>query len=561
MWADGAGSGSVDGGGKRRWSSPLKVAQCRARCLQRFSGGPSRDAVCMQGPDCFMCWENCELLQSNYAVWGAMCTQKGICFPGCQQACKFHREQDTSKGGSNRQMEPVVHTQGHQVVQMVIPEINEGDNIPLPLVRWPPYRGPARSRKDNVVYVLMTRQMGAKSWTQVTQTVDLEARLVNTALSVKHLDIRVMVVDPEGLVTIYSPAETEEGPRISFKEGPPSLSTTTPGPSTPTSLPAAGAGMQKQRNWPLVIREDVTSPLDDAQLALLFPTASAEQVAAAIAQQQQPLKPPSPSGGPLSDRWMLREVSLIHQGVLVIAEVSWEERRGARVYLVTWEVDGGGLKGNLFTHTTSVTLSLWPLTLYHIQVEVVSHILGDSQPPDRSEVMHLDTRKANPVVFTSDTRHQQAPAPLSGEREKGSDWGAGKEVLVGSAAALTAFVLLFAIVIGFAGVWRRRGRPCGEVPWPADKSTAFEGDDGSGKGRLLESNASLSFVRSLSEALARVRRKEWRSWATPGLSAGLPSGITTVSGHPEAGDPHQWPPHPDAFLWEAERRARIEVQV
>nr|CAD7439232.1 unnamed protein product [Timema bartmani] len=26
-----------------------------------------------------LCWENCELLQSNFPVWGAMCSNKGIC--------------------------------------------------------------------------------------------------------------------------------------------------------------------------------------------------------------------------------------------------------------------------------------------------------------------------------------------------------------------------------------------------------------------------------------------------------------------------------------------------
>ena len=66
--------------------------------------------------------------------------------------------------------------------------------------------------------------------------------------------------------------------------------------------------------------------------------------------------------------WELREVSLIHQKVLVIAEVAWEPRVTRGVYLVTWEVDGGGLKGNLFTDSTCVTLSLWPDTIYHIQV-------------------------------------------------------------------------------------------------------------------------------------------------------------------------------------------------
>lgn len=70
-----------------------------------------------------------------------------------------------------------------------------------------------------------------------------------------------------------------------------------------------------------------------------------------------------------SEVWNLREVSMIHQKVLVIAEVAWDARQVHRpAYLVTWEIDGGGLKGNLFTDTTCVTLSLWPDTAYLIQV-------------------------------------------------------------------------------------------------------------------------------------------------------------------------------------------------
>jgi len=60
---------------------------------------------------------------------------------------------------------------------------------------------------------------------------------------------------------------------------------------------------------------------------------------------------------------------MIHQKVLVIAEVAWDARQVHRpAYLVTWEIVGGGLKGNLFTDTTCVTLSLWPDTAYLIQV-------------------------------------------------------------------------------------------------------------------------------------------------------------------------------------------------
>lgn len=36
--------------------------------------------------------------------------------------------------------------------------------------------------------------------------------------------------------------------------------------------------------------------------------------------------------------------------------------------LVTWDVLGGGLMGNLLTDVPEVQLSLWPQTVYHIQV-------------------------------------------------------------------------------------------------------------------------------------------------------------------------------------------------
>lgn len=66
----------------------------------------------------------------------------------------------------------------------------------------------------------------------------------------------------------------------------------------------------------------------------------------------------------------LRIVSLIHQKSLVIAELKWDETGGNpnQDYLITWELAGGGLKGHLVTDSTSVTLSLWPGTTYQIEV-------------------------------------------------------------------------------------------------------------------------------------------------------------------------------------------------
>ncbi|ETN66765.1 hypothetical protein AND_001443, partial [Anopheles darlingi] len=36
--------------------------------------------------------------------------------------------------------------------------------------------------------------------------------------------------------------------------------------------------------------------------------------------------------------------------------------------LVSWEISGGGLTGNLLTETFKVELSLWPNTKYHVHV-------------------------------------------------------------------------------------------------------------------------------------------------------------------------------------------------
>ncbi|KAE8741427.1 hypothetical protein FOCC_FOCC013027 [Frankliniella occidentalis] len=109
--------------------------------------------------------------------------------------------------------------------------------------------------------------------------------------------------------------------------------------------------------------------------------------------------------------WQLREDSLIHQKVLVIAELSWAPRGPhGGVYLVTWEVDGGGLKGNLFTDSTHVTLSLWPDTVYHVQVELVS----DSKPgPAQSASLVVDTRHAVPSTLGSRGPTASSRIPLS----------------------------------------------------------------------------------------------------------------------------------------------------
>lgn len=148
--------------------------------------------------------------------------------------------------------------------------------------------------------------------------------------------LRVLVVDPQGLVTIYSPDE---------------------------------ASVRENKKKKKTINTEIKATTSKSTLT------------------------------DVATPWTLREVSLIHQKVLVIGEIAWEPKTTRGVYLVTWEVDGGGLKGNLFTDSTCVTLSLWPDTVYHIQVELVSKNPGVDNL--KSEMMDLDTGRAQKVTTQS----------------------------------------------------------------------------------------------------------------------------------------------------------------
>lgn len=165
--------------------------------------------------------------------------------------------------------------------------------------------------------------------------------------------------------------------------------------------------------------------------------------------------------------WVLHEISLIHQKVLVIGEISWEAKTNRGVYLVTWEVDGGGLKGNLFTDSTCVTLSLWPDTIYHIQVELVSRTPGVENL--KSEMMDLDTGRAQKVS----TESQEDLNLMSPEEREQVDFNSpllsvlvsavrgdktrqsyhNFELIMGSCAAILLFSILLTIMF-----WRCRRR-------------------------------------------------------------------------------------------------------
>lgn len=59
---------------------------------------------------------------------------------------------------------------------------------------------------------------------------------------------------------------------------------------------------------------------------------------------------------------------MVRDGSLTSADITWASFDEPSQCLVTWEVSGGGLMGNLLTDTPDAQLSLWPDTMYRVQV-------------------------------------------------------------------------------------------------------------------------------------------------------------------------------------------------
>lgn len=68
------------------------------------------------------------------------------------------------------------------------------------------------------------------------------------------------------------------------------------------------------------------------------------------------------------DTWSLSVQSMVRDNSLVSTNIAWTATNSPSDCLVTWEVSGGGLIGNLLTQSSNVELSLWPETKYRIQV-------------------------------------------------------------------------------------------------------------------------------------------------------------------------------------------------
>jgi len=389
---------SVTRAGPQDLGSPIRIAQCRAICLDKFVRNDRHETLCQQDPDCFTCWENCGLLQDNPTVWSRICSQPSVCFPGCLQACQFFHNADLP------QKDAVMPTSAEPSVQLV------GN-----LATWPRPSVNSKREKERLVYAVIQKQSSGR-WRQIIQTAEERCFLPlgETPASATG-NLRVLAVSGRGLVALYRPENEDSSTENSIAA---------PLPNDDVIVDAH--------------RSDVTDADD-----------------------------PSPD---TPTQWKLREVSLIHQKVLVIAEVAWpiqqlprgveqsppaaptssssaveeeEEEDQSADYLVTWEVDGGGLKGHLYTDATSVTLSLWPETVYHIQVDLVtsSSAVGVAT---RSAPLTIDTHKA-PLVTS-----EQRPLPAAPLIDRSATGGRRMEatVGVGAAAGISLFLLVLAAAVG-----------------------------------------------------------------------------------------------------------------
>ncbi|XP_055297615.1 uncharacterized protein LOC129566087 isoform X2 [Sitodiplosis mosellana] len=95
------------------------------------------------------------------------------------------------------------------------------------------------------------------------------------------------------------------------------------------------------------------------------------------------------------DTWSLSVQSMVRDNSLVSTNIAWTATNSPSDCLVTWEVSGGGLIGNLLTQSSNVELSLWPETKYRVQVTCKNK---QSEEISRSLPLTLDTNKAVVMV-------------------------------------------------------------------------------------------------------------------------------------------------------------------
>ncbi|EDV46297.1 transmembrane protein fend [Drosophila erecta] len=108
----------------------------------------------------------------------------------------------------------------------------------------------------------------------------------------------------------------------------------------------------------------------------------------------------------------LRILKAQRQESLVLTDIGWDEMiaNSSRQCLITWEVSGGGLIGNLLTDTARAELSLWPDTVYNIQVKCKHKLTGLMR---RSIKLNVDTSQLVGTTTTTTTTTTTSGTPRS----------------------------------------------------------------------------------------------------------------------------------------------------
>ncbi|XP_039959779.1 uncharacterized protein LOC120774312 [Bactrocera tryoni] len=106
---------------------------------------------------------------------------------------------------------------------------------------------------------------------------------------------------------------------------------------------------------------------------------------------QQQMQQSSKINKPIQETWTLRTVSMLQQDSLVLVDIAWDALNTPNQCLISWEVSGGGLMGNLLTESSIVQLSLWPDTKYRVKVTCKNKLTGFMS---RSLPLSIDTSEA-----------------------------------------------------------------------------------------------------------------------------------------------------------------------
>ncbi|XP_037073104.1 transmembrane protein fend-like [Pollicipes pollicipes] len=328
----------------------LTTAQCRATCLDELTlETPVPFKWCSLTSACLTCWDRCGSLRRAPDARRSACRRLPYCDAGCRLACQFLAAPPAAPPPRSR-----------RPPQLEL-SVDGGE------VRW---RMEGAPPDNSVVYLLLAR--ADDIWEEVVQTPE---RSVAVNQLPAGTPLRLLAVARWGQLAaadaVFQPSET---PR-------PSEAAVSSDARRPAEVPEYSEALES----PEVPRR----PQDGGQ-----------RLDAESFHAQVPAV------------WPLETISLGRVDNMVLAEISWEPLTRARTeYLVTWEVSGGGIKGHLYTDMTAVTLSLWPESVYKIQVEMMSPGLPRSEPLVISTYSEAAGRQPSPPAPVSAQHVQQKPVP------------------------------------------------------------------------------------------------------------------------------------------------------